>query len=118
VHCVRSMLRKSSGDARKHRPPVKMRTRLYCVVPGSEKTCYVPVLVRPALVLLDVDLDSVAELALGDLDLSAFTLSIDASCTVVGRCFWEMVSLSREYSQEIEGTHRRGIHPSLIACCM
>jgi hypothetical protein len=74
-----------------------MRTRLYCVVLGSEKTCYVPVLVRPALVLLDGDLDSVAELALGDLDLSLFALSIDASCTVVGRCLWEMVSLSREW---------------------
>jgi hypothetical protein len=67
------------------------------VVLGSEKTCYVPVLVRPALVLLDGDLDSVAELALCDFDLSVFALSIDASCTVVGRRLWEMVSLSQEW---------------------
>jgi hypothetical protein len=74
-----------------------MRTRLYCVVMGSEKTCYVPMLVRPALVLIDGDLDSVAELALGDLDFSVLALRIDASCTVVGRCLWDMVSLSREW---------------------
>jgi hypothetical protein len=64
---------------------------------GSEKTCYVPMLVRPALVLIDGDLDSVAELALGDLDFSVLALRIDASCTVVGRCLWDMVSLSREW---------------------
>jgi hypothetical protein len=74
-----------------------MRMRLYCVVMGSEKTCYVPMLVRPALVLIDGDLDSVAELALGDLDFSVLALRIDASCTVVGRCLWDMVSLSREW---------------------
>jgi hypothetical protein len=79
---------------------------------GSEKTCYVPVLVRPALVLFDSDLDSVAELALGDLDLSVFALSVDASCAVVGRCLWEMVSLSREWLLEVGG---RRLHKKLKA---
>ena len=62
---------------------------------GSERGYHVPVLVLPALVVLDSDLDSVAELALGDLDFSILALRVDASCTVVGRRLWETVSLNR-----------------------
>jgi hypothetical protein len=75
---------------------VEVRTRIRCTrsVEKSE-TCYIPVLVLPTLVLMDGDLNSIAELALENLDCSCFALRVDATCTVVGRCLWETVSLSR-----------------------
>jgi hypothetical protein len=51
-------------------------------------------LVLPALVVFNSDLDSVAELALGDFDLSALAFLVDASCTVIGRRLWGAVSLN------------------------
>jgi hypothetical protein len=49
--------------------------------------------VLPANVVVDRDLNAIAELAFHDLDGILFALLVLASCTVVRRSLWEMVSL-------------------------
>jgi hypothetical protein len=53
-----------------------------------------PVPVLPALMILDGDLDGIAELAFGDLDGSVLALLVLTSCTIVGAHLWSIVSRS------------------------
>lgn len=58
---------------------------------GTQKIIPVPIL--PALMILDGDLDCVAEFALQDFDTAFLAFFVLATCAVVGRSLCTMVSI-------------------------
>jgi hypothetical protein len=64
----------------------------------------IPVPVLPALMILDSDLDGIAEFAFHDLDSSILALLVLTSCAVVGRSLWNMVSILKCGARNVRKT--------------